>query len=214
MNGELKKESVGEEIANAITHGIGAFLSIAALVLLIIFPETGSKTGFYIFGITLVLLYLTSTLYHAIPHAKTKRLFRKFDHMAIFLLIAGTYTPFCLTVLDGWISWTILSIVWASALLGIFMKLFFTGKYEWISLLAYIATGWAALLVIKPLYNNLSVTGFVFLLVGGVAYTAGTYFYANEKIRYNHSIWHVFVLTGSVFHFFAIMTFAGVSGLS
>src|SRR5690606_29976698 len=119
-----------------------------------------------------------------------------------------TYTPFCLTVLDGWVSWTILAIVWAAALVGITLKLFFTGKYEWLSLLTYIATGWAALLVIKPLYENLSLLGFLFLLLGGAAYTAGTWFYANEKIRYNHSIWHVFVLTGSVFHFFAIMSFA------
>ncbi len=194
-----------EEIANAITHGIGALLSIAALVILLMFTDSPLESGYLIFGITLVLLYLASTLYHSITHLKTKNLFRKFDHMAIFLLIAGTYTPFCLIALDGWLKWTLLGIVWGCALLGIVLKSFYTGRMEWLSLLIYIVTGWMVIVAIKPIYVFLPLNGFIFLLLGGLAYTGGTFFYMNNRIRYNHSIWHLFVLAGSIFHFFSVL---------
>jgi hemolysin III len=121
-------------------------------------------------------------------------------------LIAGTYTPYCLSVLDGWARWTLLGIIWGCACAGIVIKCFFTGKLEWLSLVFYVLMGWMALFVIKPIYDSLSFAGFLFLLIGGLAYTLGTYFYMNDRIRYNHSIWHLWVLAGSTFHFFSILT--------
>ena len=201
--------SLKEEIASAITHGIGAALAIAGLVILIVFTNIGSEPGYLVYGITLVILYLASTLYHSLTHPGAKNLFRKFDHMAIFLLIAGTYTPYCLSAMNGWLGWTLLGIVWACAIGGILMKCFYTGKYEWVSLIFYILSGWMAIFAIKPIYETLSTLGFVFLIVGGLAYTIGTYFYMNERIRFNHSIWHLWVMAGSAFHFFSILTLNG-----
>lgn len=198
-----------EEIANAITHGIGALLSIAALVLLIVMASlhgTASHvTGFAIFGTTMLVLYASSTLYHALTHQRAKFLFRKFDHMSIFLLIAGTYTPFCLTVLDGWIGWTVFGVVWGCAITGIVLKAFYTGKYERLSTFLYIVMGWMILPAIKPLYDAVSAEVFLFLIGGGVCYTIGTYFFVKDAKRYYHSIWHVFVLSGTVLHFFSVL---------
>ena len=147
--------SIREEIANAITHGIGAALAIAALVILIIASaihgNAASIVGFSIFGATLVLLYLSSTLYHSLTNARAKTLFRKFDHMAIFLLIAGTYTPFCLSALPGWIGWTVLSVVWACAIVGVVVKVFYTGRFETLSTFLYITMGWLIIPAIVPL---------------------------------------------------------------
>jgi hemolysin III len=197
-----------EEIANAITHGVGALLSVAGLVVLIVFAALqGSAwhvTSFSIFGSSLVVLYCMSTLYHALPKAKS--LFRKFDHMAIFLLIAGTYTPFCLTILRGWLGWTVFGVVWFCAITGIVLKIFYTGRGELISTLLYIAMGWIVVLFIKPVYAYMSPAGFVFLLAGGAFYTVGAFFFIKDKISYYHSIWHLFVLAGSIFHFFAVLT--------
>ena len=198
-----------EEVANAVTHGIGAGLAVTALVILVMYADAGSQFGFSVFGTTLVLLYLASTLYHSISHPKTKNIFRKLDHMAIFLLIAGTYTPFCLTALKGWLGWTILGIVWACALTGIALKTVYTGRYESISLLFYVFMGWISIVAIIPIYRSLSFPGFILLLSGGLAYTLGTIFYASNGIRYNHGIWHVFVLAGSSLHFFSIMSLTG-----
>lgn len=199
-----------EEIANAITHGVGALLAIAGLVLLtVVAALEGSPwhvTSFTIFGSSLVILYSISTLYHALGNAKAKSLFRKFDHMAIFLLIAGTYTPFCLTILRGWLGWTVFGVVWLCTIIGIVLKIFFTGKGELISTLLYIALGWIVVLFIKPVYVNMSSAGFAFLLAGGGFYTVGAFFFIKDKISYYHSIWHLFVLGGSVFHFFAVLT--------
>jgi hemolysin III len=205
-NSQSTSVNLKEEIANAITHGIGALVAIAGLVMLIVLTNVGQEPGYLIYAITLVLLYLASTLYHSITHTKAKNVFRKLDHMAIFLLIAGTYTPYCLSVLDGWMRWTLLGIIWSCALAGIIIKCFYTGKLEWLSLTLYVVMGWMALFVIKPIYDSLSISGFLFLLVGGLAYTLGTYFYVNNRIRYNHSIWHLWVLAGSTFHFFSILT--------
>ena len=197
---------VGEEIANAITHGIGALLALAGLVFLAIYAEAGSTVSFAIYGSTLVVLYLASTLYHSLAFTRARTLFRKFDHMAIFLLIAGTYTPFCLLALQGWIGWTLLAIVWGLAIAGIVLKALFTGRFEWLSVAIYILTGWIVILAIKPIYQVMSAEGFVLLVCGGLAYTIGTFFYVNSRIPFSHSIWHLWVLAGSTFHFFSVLT--------
>jgi hemolysin III len=199
-----------EEVANAITHGIGALLAIAALVLLIVFAALQGSvwhvSSFSIFGSTLVVLYVMSTLYHSLTHPKAKKLFRKFDHMSIFLLIAGTYTPFCLTVLNGWLGWTLFGIIWFCTVGGIVHKAFYTGKAESISTFLYIVMGWIVVFFIKPVYFYMSIQGFSFLLIGGAFYTMGAFFFIKDKIPYNHSIWHLFVLCGSIFHFFAVIS--------
>ena len=199
-----------EEIVNAITHGIGALLAMAALVLLVVFSSFNGTawhiTSFAIFGSTLVILYIMSTLYHSLPHQKVKKLFRKFDHMSIFLLIAGTYTPFCLTILNGWVGWTIFGMAWFCAVAGIVLKAFYTGKGDIISTLLYVTMGWVIVFFIRPVYEGMSMEGFMFLLAGGFFYTLGVFFFVNDKITYRHSIWHMFVLGGSIFHFFSVMT--------
>jgi hemolysin III len=202
--------SLKDELVNAITHGLGTLLAIAALVILVVFASIYGNVwhivSFSIFGATLVLLYLASTLYHSFQGPRVKFLFRKFDHMSIFLLIAGTYTPYCLSVLNGWIGWTIFGIIWGCAISGIVFKSLFTGRMEVFSTIMYIVMGWVIVFAIKPLYQNISATTFVLLLTGGLSYTIGTYFYVNEKIRYNHGIWHLFVLGGSVLHFFSVLS--------
>jgi hemolysin III len=204
------KTTKGEEIANAITHGVGALLAIAGLVLLIVFSALQGTawhiSSFTIFGSAMVVLYVMSTLYHSLTHLRAKKLFRKFDHMSIFLLIAGTYTPFCLTVLRGWIGWTIFGIVWGCAIGGIVVKAFLTGRGELISTILYILMGWMIIFFIRPVYSYMSFQGFLFLIAGGAFYTLGAFFFMKEKIPYNHSIWHLFVIGGSIFHFFAVMS--------
>jgi hemolysin III len=198
-----------EEIANAITHGVGACLAIASLVILIVFAALhGSAShvvGFSIFGASLVILYLASTLYHSLTHQGAKKLFRKFDHIAIYLLIAGTYTPFCLAALKGWIGWTLFGIVWGCAVIGIVVKSISVGKFEVVSTVMYVLMGWVVIFAIKPLYNSISSKGFILLMLGGVFYTAGTFFFIKDKNKYFHSIWHLFVLAGSICHFFAVI---------
>jgi hemolysin III len=210
---ETALQTKREEIANAITHGLGALLAIAALVILTVFSAIKGNAwhivSFSIFGTTLVTLYLASTLYHSFTNEKVKVLFRKFDHMSIYLLIAGTYTPFCLTVLNNWIGWTLFGIVWGSAILGIVLKAFFTGKKELLSTILYVLMGWVAVFAIKPLFDSVSLTTFILLMTGGVFYTAGTYFFTKDRIKYFHSIWHLFVLAGSTFHFFAVLNLLG-----
>lgn len=206
---ETALQTKREEIANAITHGIGALMAIAALVILTVFSilkgTTWHVVSFSVFGATLVTLYTASTLYHSLTNEKVKILFRKFDHMSIYLLIAGTYTPFCLTVLNNWIGWTLFGIVWGSAILGIVLKSFFTGRKELLSTMLYVLMGWVALIAIKPLFDSVALTTFVLLIGGGVFYTAGTYFFVKDRIKYFHSVWHLFVLAGSIFHFFAVL---------
>jgi len=202
-------ESPREERTNAITHGLGAALAVAALVLLIIwaclYGNAWHIVSFTIFGATMVILYTASTLYHSVQEPSRKNLLRKFDHMSIFLLIAGTYTPFCLTALPGWMGWTMFGIIWGCTIFGIILKAFYTGKREVLSTILYVLMGWVALMVIKPLYDHLSPLSFTFLLCGGVLYTAGTIFFLAHRLRYHHSIWHLFVMGGSAFHFFAVL---------
>lgn len=199
-----------EEILNAITHGIGALLAIAGLVVLVVMSSIKGTpwhiTGFAIFGSALVLLYTISALYHAFSGMWLKSLFRKFDHMAIFILIAGTYTPFCLTVLNGWVGWTLFGIVWTCAAAGIVLKVFSTGKYEFLSTALYVAMGWVVLLFIKPVFSATSTECFILLTAGGAFYSIGVVFFVKDKVRYFHGIWHMFVLAGSTFHFFSVLT--------
>lgn len=199
-----------DEIANSVTHGLGSLLAIAGLVLLIIFAALkGTAThvvSFTIFGATAVLLYVSSTLYHSLTHQKAKFLFRKFDHMSIYLLIAGTYTPFCLVALNGWIGWTLFGLIWGCAVLGIVMKSFFTGRNEKLSTLIYVLMGWFGVLAAKPLYETLPSGCLALLLTGGVFYTAGTLFFMKDHVRYFHSVWHVFVIAGSAAHFFSVLS--------
>jgi hemolysin III len=199
-----------EEILNAITHGIGALLAIAGLVILVVTSSLEGTpwhiTSFAIFGSALVLLYTTSTLYHGFTNTRLKALFRKFDHMAIFILIAGTYTPFCLTVLNGWIGWTLFGVVWACAAAGIVLKVFSTGKYAILSTALYVTMGWIVLLFIKPVFSATSIDGFILLMTGGAFYTVGVIFFVKDTTKYFHGIWHMFVLAGSAFHFFSVLT--------
>jgi hemolysin III len=201
--------SIKEEIANAITHGIGVLLSIPALVYLIIFAskygDAWHIVSFSIFGATMILLYLFSTLLHAIPHSKAKDIFEILDHSAIYLLIAGTYTPFLLVPLRGTLGFTLLGIVWGLAIAGIVLKIFFVKKFVILSTLAYILMGWLIIIAIKPLYEFLSPEGFALLLTGGLLYTIGAIFYVWRKIPYHHAIWHGFVLAGSAAMFFCIL---------
>lgn len=202
--------SIKEEIANAITHGVGACLSVAALVILIVFAALHGNAwhavSFSIFGSTLIILYMSSTLYHSLTNERAKRLFRKFDHISIFLLIAGTYTPFCLLALHGWIGWTLFGIVWGCAVIGIVFKSISIGKLELLSTLLYILMGWMVILAIKPLYGTLSSSGFLLLILGGASYTVGAIFFVYDRIKYFHGIWHIFVLAGSVLHFFSVLS--------
>lgn len=199
-----------EEIVNAITHGIGAVLAIVASAVLIVTAALHGNAwhvvSFSVFGATLIILYLVSTLYHSLAHPGAKHLFRKFDHISIFLLIAGTYTPFCLVVLKGWVGWTLFGIVWSGAITGIVFKAISVGKLELLSTIMYIMIGWAALLAIKPLYDGTSFYTFSLLISGGFFYTAGTFFFIKDKLLYFHGIWHLFVLAGSALHVFSVLS--------
>ena len=207
---EKKPQSTGEEIANAITHGIGALLAIAALVVLVVLAAMRGTVwhvvSFSIFGTTLVLLYFASTLYHSLTFTRARGLFHKFDHISIYLLIAGTYTPFCLTALRGWIGWTVFGIVWTCAIIGAVIKAISIGSKVRLSTILYVMMGWVILIAIKPLYEAMSFNGFMFLIAGGVSYTLGTFFFMRDQVKYNHSVWHLFVLGGSVLHFFSVLS--------
>lgn len=203
-----RNQTLGEEIANSISHGLGVLVALAVtpfLILKAIPLGSAAIVGASIFGVTMILLYLASTLYHAFPHSKTKRLFRIFDHSAIFLLIAGTYTPFTLSVLPGAWGWALLGIVWLLAIIGVVIKSVRnvgTGK---LSIALYLGMGWLAVLAAKPLYEALPSWGLFWLLAGGVMYSVGVLFFAyDHRVRYNHFIWHLFVLAGTSCHVVAI----------
>ncbi|RTZ71733.1 MAG: hemolysin III family protein [Gammaproteobacteria bacterium] len=207
--GWLQEYSIGEEIAHAVTHGVGIPLSIAGLVLLVTFSalygDAWHVVSSAIYGSTLVLLYTASTLYHGIPHERAKPILQKLDHAAIFLLIAGTYTPFTLVTLNGsaW-GWTLFGIVWTTAVVGIWIELGNNKKLQRWSLLLYLLMGWVVVIAFKPLVGNLASGGLALLVSGGLAYTLGAAFYAWERLHWNHAIWHLFVLAGSVLHFMAV----------
>ncbi len=196
-----------EEKLNVITHGFGLLMSIIALFLLVkkaINYDTISLVSFVVFGLSLIILYAASTFYHASKDPIKRYKLNIFDHAAIYVLIAGSYTPFTLLVLDGWVGWTIFGISWGLALIGIILKLFFTGKYDRASTIAYVFMGWLVVFAIKPLIENLSYDGLMWLFAGGVFYTVGAVLYSIEKIKHNHAIFHIFVLLGSFAHFMAV----------
>lgn len=207
-NKHITYYDVFEEKINIITHAIGLLLSIAALVLLIIHASSNGSTrhivSFTIFGASMILLYSASTLYHYSQTPNIRRKLNILDHASIYVLIAGTYTPFTLVTLKGALGWTIFGITWGIALVGVFFKLFYTGKYDKISTIAYVAMGWIIIFAVKPLIENLPLNGLYWLLAGGVFYTIGAVLYSIKKIKYNHAIFHIFVLLGSFSHFMAI----------
>ncbi|MCT1399154.1 hemolysin D [Paenibacillus sp. LC231] len=200
-----------EEIANAITHGIGAALSVAALVLLIVFSSLKGTAwhvvSFTIYGSTMLLLYLSSTLVHGLRDGKAKDFFEFMDHSSIYLFIAGTYTPFLLVAIRGSLGWSLFGIVWGIALFGVVFKAFFVKKFLFLSTIFYIAMGWLIVIAWNPLTAVVAPQGMNLLAIGGVLYTLGTIFYVWRGFPYHHAIWHLFVLAGSILHFFAILIY-------
>ncbi len=198
-----------EELLNSITHGAGILFSIAALVLLIVFSSIYGGTRHIvsctIFGVTLILLYTASTLYHSVQTPRVKMILKIFDHSCIYLLIAGTYTPFLLIALRGFIGWTMFAVIWFLALLGVLFKIFFVHRFKIVSTIAYLLMGWIIVFAIKPLIDSLPSGGIVWLIAGGLSYSLGVIFYIWKKLPYNHAIWHLFVLSGSICHFFSII---------
>ncbi len=209
MQNSVNHFSLAEEILHAITHGIGFLLSIAGLVLLIVAASAGGHaiaiTSASVYGATLMLMYGSSTLYHALPHTGIKRLFQKFDHSAIYFLIAGTYTPVMLVSVGGAAGWTIFGIEWGIALAGIALKFLFPGRLETLSLIAYIVMGWMIVAVFDTFVHHIDPVGLWLMVAGGIAYTGGVIFYVKDNITYFHTIWHLFVIAGSALHFFAIL---------
>lgn len=201
--------TAGEELAHTITHGIGVISGIAVLVLLVVFASLRKSaweiTAVAIYGATFILLYLGSTLYHAAKNEQTKRRLKVIDHAAIYLLIAGTYTPYTLVPLRGALGWSVFGAIWAAALVGIFFKVFFTGRFKWVSLGSYLFMGWFCVIAVKPLFENLNTVGFVLLAAGGLCYSVGAVFYAWKSLKWSHTIWHLFVLAGSLCHFLSIL---------
>ncbi|NLL82930.1 MAG: hemolysin III family protein [Lentisphaerae bacterium] len=209
---ECSEYTIGEEIAHSITHGLGALLGIAALVLMCVYgTRNGSPSQVVsgaIYGSSIIILYLASTIYHAIVNLRAKEILERFDHMAIYILIAGSYTPFTLVTLRdaGYPAraWTIFGIVWGITVVGIVFKAFFTNRFRVASTLAYIGMGWLVIFFIKPLWEAMPGQGIFWLILGGALYTLGTIFYLWRKVRFHHVIWHTFVLAGSITQFIAI----------
>ena len=206
-----EKQTLGEEIANSVIHGIGAALAIAATVLLVVFSVIGGDpwkiVGTSIFGATLIILYLTSTLFHSLVATQAAPLFKTLDHAAIYLLIAGTYTPITLTVLRGPWGWSMFGLIWALAIGGVVFKFIFISRFEFATVIVYILMGWLCLIALGPIVETLSTPMIAWLVIGGFSYTLGVGFYIWKRLPYNHAIWHVFVLGGSISHFVAIMFF-------
>jgi len=202
---------LAEEIFNAITHGVGVVFAVSALVLLIVFASLYGNAlhivSVAIYGTTLVLLYLASTLYHSFTKEKVKYIFKLLDHSAIFLLIAGTYTPFMLVTLRGVLGWALLSVVWVFAILGIILKVFFVGRFTVFSTLLYLLMGWLIMVAMKPLMAAIPASGLRLLVAGGILYTLGSFFYIRKSRPFNHGIWHLFVLAGSVCHFLSVLLY-------
>ena len=208
QNKSFSSESLSERLFNTITHGIGSILSIVALVLMVVYASYNSDAwsivGVSIFGSTLILLYMSSTLYHAFSNGRVKQIFKTLDQSFIYLLIAGTYTPVLLITLRNTLGWTVFVLVWAMAIGGITHRIFFFDKLKKLSLVSYIVMGWLSLIVFKSLLNAAPAELVVWLLIGGAFYTGGLIFYSWEKLPYNHAIWHLFVLGGSFSHFMGI----------
>jgi hemolysin III len=212
-----RRQSRGEEIANSVSHGAGFVAAAVATPFLL--TEVGRNggvadlVGAVVFAVTVMLAYLASTLYHAVPEPRAKELLRAIDHGSIFLLIAGTYTPFTLGVLKGGWGWTLFGLVWTLALAGVVMKALGGVRFRRFSVVVYLAMGWLVIVAIGPLLERMEPAGLMWLVAGGVAYTAGVVFYALDRYRFCHFVWHLFVLAGTVCHFIAVMGYATGSGL-
>ena len=208
MMDEVARPSLREEIASALTHGLGAVASLGAGAVLItlaaVWGDGWQLAAAIVYSIALLLLYVASTLYHAITHPRAKARLKVFDHCAIYLLIAGTYTPFTLIGLRGTWGWSLFAAIWSLAIAGVVFKLFFTGRFKRLSTGIYLAMGWLVLVAAVPMVSRIEASTLVWLFVGGLFYTAGTYFYHRESVRYAHAVWHVFVIAGSVSHFVAV----------
>lgn len=198
-----------EEIANSVSHGLALVLAVAALPVLILSAARIGNTkftfGVVVFGATIIVLYLASTLYHSLTHERAKQFFRHVDHCAIFLLIAGSYTPFTLGVLRGPWGWTLLTIIWVLAVAGIAMKIFTGHRHWWLSMVLYVVMGWLAIVAIKPILTLVPLPGILLILAGGIAYSGGLAFFAAHRLRYNHFIWHLFVMAGTICHYLAVL---------
>jgi hemolysin III len=207
-----RTQSPGEEIANSISHGVAFLAAVAAAPVLVLSAArhdgAARIAGASVFAAAMVLLYLTSTLYHALPRNRAKRVFQVLDHAAIFLMIAGTYTPFTLGVLRGTWGWTLLGLVWGLALAGVVLTAAGGVRYPKLSTGLYLAMGWLILVAVKPLWLRMPSSGLIWLGAGGIAYTVGVVFYAANRVRYSHFVWHLFVITGTTCHFFAVLRFA------
>jgi hemolysin III len=205
---ELSHYSVAEERVNILSHALGFVLSIVALVLLVrhasINGDVWHVVSFSVFGVSLMILYAASTVYHSAKNIQFRKKMRIVDHASIYILIAGTYTPFTLVILSGFSGWMIFGITWGMAVVGVVLKLFYTGKYDAVSTLMYVFMGWIIVFAIEPLIDNLSSDGLFWLVAGGMAYTTGAILYSIKKIKFNHAIFHVFVLAGSFCHFVSV----------
>lgn len=204
------KQSLKEEIANAITHGIGAGLAIAALVILVVFAahinDTWKVVSFSIYGATMIILFMSSTLYHSFPQPYLKRFFRILDHSSIFLLIAGTYTPVTIGSMRGGWGWALFGVIWGLTILGIILKVFAMNRLKWLSLVIYLLMGWIILIAIKPLLCSVPHSFIIWMGAGGLAYSLGIIFYTAKKLYFHHAIWHLFVLGGAICHFFGMLS--------
>ena len=211
MKSEAEETSFAEEFANSVTHGVGLGLSVAGLVVLIILTALRGTAWHVvsctIYGSTLVILYAASTLYHSIQSPRAKRVLRIIDHGAIYLLIAGTYTPFTLVNLRGGLGWTLFGVVWGLAALGIVFKIFHVDRFPIASTLVYLSMGWLVVIAWKPVVTLIPLGGIALIAAGGIAYSVGVIFFAASRIPYNHAIWHVFVLAGSIFHYVAVLLY-------
>jgi len=209
---EERRPTLGEEIANSISHGIGLVLAVIATPILIItalrYGSAWNMIGVSVFAASMVTLYLASTLYHALTHDGAKRVFRMLDHSAIFFLIAGTYTPFTLGILRGPWGWTLLIIIWTLAAIGLTMKIVFGARYVWLSVVLYLVMGWLVVIAAPQVLRVMPLSGLAWLVAGGIAYTAGVAFYAAHRVRYAHFAWHLFVIAGTVCHFFAVLWYS------
>lgn len=203
--------SLSEEIWHSITHGLGLALSIAGLVILVAYAVlSGSNMAVFssaIFGSSLIMMYGSSTLYHAITHKHIKGIFQRLDHLSIYLLIAGSYTPVTLISLQGVWGYSIATTIWLAAIFGIFMKVAYPNKFEKLSLVLYLVMGWSIVVAVEPLSLAMDTGGLYLLVAGGLSYTLGVFFYINDHKNYYHAIWHLFVLGGSIFHFFMILLY-------
>lgn len=205
-------QSVGEEIANSVSHGVGLLCALAGTpILIVIASQHGGARGVVaasVFGATMILMYLMSTLYHALPEGRAKWVFNVLDHCAIYVLIAGTYTPFALVVLGGGWGWSMFGVVWGLAILGVVFKAVGRMRHPVLSTTIYVVMGWLIVIAIKPLWTQLPLWGVFWLGAGGIAYTLGVAFFAATGVRYNHLVWHVFVLAGTTCHFVAVLKYA------